>query len=99
MVGKRGDIELLPREDDEDDNNSDDELAAALTSQTPRTKYILNIINTKDVGRIKLLKGVGAKKAEAIVNCLCDLDDEYNTLSIFTPARVSNHRMAREHPS
>ena len=60
---------------DSDNDNSEDELATALVEQTPRTKHILNIINTKDVSQIKLLKGVGAKKAEAIVNCLCDLDD------------------------
>lgn len=59
-----------------DASDSEDELAHALTAQTPRTKYLLNIINTKDVSQIKLLKGVGAKKAEAIVNCLCDLEDE-----------------------
>nr|POE93466.1 kinesin-like protein kif22 [Quercus suber] len=56
--------------------SSEDELGSALTSHTPRTKLLLQIINTKDVSRIKLLKGVGAKKAEAIVNCLCDLEDE-----------------------
>lgn len=63
-----------------DDNDSEDELAASLLSQTPRTKQLLSIINTKDVSQIKLLKGVGAKKAEAIVNCLCDLDDSVTNL-------------------
>ncbi|KAF2213593.1 hypothetical protein CERZMDRAFT_39180 [Cercospora zeae-maydis SCOH1-5] len=63
----------LPEED------SEDELAASLLSQTPRTKQLLSIINTKDVSQIKLLKGVGAKKAEAIVNCLCDLEDSHVT--------------------
>jgi hypothetical protein len=42
--------------------------------QTPRTKHLLAIINSRDVSQIKLLKGVGAKRAEAIANCLCDLD-------------------------
>jgi DNA uptake protein ComE-like DNA-binding protein len=46
-----------------------------LAAQTPRTKRLIAIINTRDVNKIKLLKGVGSKKAEAIVNCLCDLDD------------------------
>jgi hypothetical protein len=46
-----------------------------LSAQTPRTKRLIAIINTRDVNQIKLLKGVGSKKAEAIVNCLCDLDD------------------------
>ncbi|CAK4002780.1 Kinesin KIF22 [Lecanosticta acicola] len=62
------------------DEDSEDELGAALVAQTPRTKQLLDIINTKDVSQIKLLKGVGAKKAEAIVNCLCDLDDSVTTL-------------------
>ena len=42
--------------------------------QTPRTKHLLAIINSRDVSQIKLLKGVGAKRAEAIANCLCDLE-------------------------
>ncbi|KAF2147452.1 uncharacterized protein K452DRAFT_293866 [Aplosporella prunicola CBS 121167] len=41
---------------------------------TPRTQRLLHIINTRDLAQIKLLKGVGAKKAEAIVNCLCEMD-------------------------
>ncbi|KAK5115514.1 hypothetical protein LTR62_001173 [Meristemomyces frigidus] len=60
----------------EDSSSSEDELATALSEQTPRTKHILRIINTKDVSQIKLLKGVGPKKAEMIVNCLCDLDED-----------------------
>lgn len=43
---------------------------------TPRTSHLLRIINTRDVSQIKLLKGVGAKKAEAIVDCMCEMDDE-----------------------
>lgn len=43
---------------------------------TPRTSHLLRVINTRDVSQIKLLKGVGAKKAEAIVDCLCEMDDE-----------------------
>ncbi|KAK1061046.1 hypothetical protein LTR74_011387 [Friedmanniomyces endolithicus] len=62
--------------DTADNDTSEDELATALVAQTPRTKHLLDIINTKDVSQIKLLKGVGAKKAETIVNCLCDLDDD-----------------------
>ncbi|PLB50181.1 kinesin-domain-containing protein [Aspergillus steynii IBT 23096] len=44
------------------------------TTLSPRTIHILSIINTRDVSQIKLLKGVGAKKAEAIVDCLCEMD-------------------------
>ncbi|KAK4991447.1 hypothetical protein LTR66_001783 [Elasticomyces elasticus] len=61
------------------DIDSEDELAAALGARhphdTPRTQQLLRIINSRDVSQIKLLKGVGAKKAEMIVNCLCDLGD------------------------
>ena len=63
-------------------SDSEDELAHALVAQTPRTKHLLSIINTKDVSQIKLLKGVGAKKAEAIVNCLCDLEDDARVTSL-----------------
>jgi DNA uptake protein ComE-like DNA-binding protein len=54
-----------------------DEVSYAATpeDQTPRTTRLLKIINTKDVTQIKALKGVGAKKADAIVNCLVDMDD------------------------
>lgn len=61
-----------PSETEED---SEDELARSLLrTQTPRTKQLLQIINSRDVSRIQLLKGVGKKKAEAIVNCLLDLE-------------------------
>jgi DNA uptake protein ComE-like DNA-binding protein len=45
---------------------------------SPRTKNLLRIINTRDVSQIRALKGVGAKKAEAIVSSLCDMDDDEN---------------------
>lgn len=63
--------------------DSEDELAdlavfpttsSGSVEQTPRTKHLLAIINSRDVSQIKLLKGVGAKRAEAIANCLCDLE-------------------------
>ncbi|KAF2773720.1 kinesin-domain-containing protein [Teratosphaeria nubilosa] len=60
----------------DDDDDSEDELASALTAQTPRTKQLLKIINTKDVSQIQMLKGIGAKKAAMIVDAICDLDDD-----------------------
>ena len=39
--------------------------------QTPRTKQLLEIINGRDISQIRLLRGVGVKKAEAIVEALC----------------------------
>lgn len=44
--------------------------------QTPRTKQLLDIVNARDISQIKLLKGVGAKKAEAIVEALCDAHED-----------------------
>jgi hypothetical protein len=37
---------------------------------TPRTKYLLDIVNTRDVAQIKRLQGLGAKRAEGIVEYL-----------------------------
>jgi DNA uptake protein ComE-like DNA-binding protein len=42
---------------------------------SPRTQQLLNIINTRDISQIRALKGVGNKKAEAIVSSLCEMDD------------------------
>ncbi|KAF1848499.1 kinesin family protein-like protein [Cucurbitaria berberidis CBS 394.84] len=44
--------------------------------QTPRTTHLLKIINSRDINQIKALKGVGAKKADNIVNCLVEMNDE-----------------------
>ncbi|EXJ88893.1 kinesin family member 22 [Capronia epimyces CBS 606.96] len=48
---------------------------------TPRTQHLLDVINTRDVSRIKTLSGLGAKRAEGIVEYLnlaaeaeCDTD-------------------------
>ncbi|KAJ9603631.1 hypothetical protein H2200_011817 [Cladophialophora chaetospira] len=39
-------------------------------SVTPRTRYLLDIINSRDVMQIKTLSGLGAKRAEGIVEYL-----------------------------
>lgn len=39
--------------------------------QTPRTRQLLEIVNGRDIAQIRLLKGVGVRKAEAIVEALC----------------------------
>jgi hypothetical protein len=44
--------------------------------QTPRTSHLLKIINSRDVNQIKGLKGVGIKKADAIVSCLVEMERE-----------------------
>lgn len=42
---------------------------------TPRTRQVLDIVNSQDVKRLRLLRGVGAKKAEAIIEALCGSED------------------------
>ena len=42
--------------------------------QTPRTRQLLEIVNARDVNQIKLLKGVGAKKAGTILEALRGAD-------------------------
>ncbi|KAL8912263.1 MAG: hypothetical protein Q9171_002718 [Xanthocarpia ochracea] len=44
---------------------------SAGSAGSPRTKQLLSIINSRDVGQIRLLQGVGAKRAEAMVEALC----------------------------
>jgi DNA uptake protein ComE-like DNA-binding protein len=53
----------------------DDLESAAPGEQTPRTSHLLKIINSRDVNQIKALKGVGSKKADAIVNCLMEMNN------------------------
>ncbi|WEW60632.1 hypothetical protein PRK78_006119 [Emydomyces testavorans] len=50
-------------------NHEDD-----VVRQSPRTSHILSVINSRNINQIKLLRGVGVKKAEAIVDCLCEMD-------------------------
>ena len=47
---------------------------------TPRTKQLLDIVNTRDLGQMRLLKGVGAKKAEAILEALCAGEEDEDEL-------------------
>lgn len=44
---------------------------------TPRTKFLLDVINTRDISRIKALSGVGVKRAEGIVEFLADFDSGF----------------------
>ena len=52
-------------------------------SLTPRTAQLLDVINSRDISKIKLLKGVGAKRADGIVECLQEMDelDEVNGMA------------------
>ncbi|KAF2237278.1 kinesin-domain-containing protein [Viridothelium virens] len=56
---------------------------------SPRTSTLLQIINTRDLKQIRSLKGVGAKRAAAIVDALCEMDagsgsEEATTMSTIT---------------
>lgn len=50
------------------------------SAPTPRTKQLLDIVNTKDISQIRLLRGVGAKKAVAIVEALCAGEEDEDEL-------------------
>ncbi|KAL8995233.1 MAG: hypothetical protein Q9188_006865 [Gyalolechia gomerana] len=39
-------------------------------ADTPRTKRLLEIVNSQDIRRLRLLRGVGVKKAEAMIEAL-----------------------------
>ena len=43
---------------------------------TPRTKYLIDVLNTKSISKLKALSGLGVKKAEAIVDYLDDAGKE-----------------------
>lgn len=44
-------------------------------NHTPRTTHILSVINSRNVNHIKSLRGIGAKKAEAIIDRMRELDN------------------------
>lgn len=48
---------------------------AASTKDPNATRQLLEIVNSRDVTQIRSLKGVGAKKAEAIVNALFEMNE------------------------
>ncbi|KAL4875823.1 P-loop containing nucleoside triphosphate hydrolase protein [Aspergillus karnatakaensis] len=57
---------------------------------SPRTIHLLSIINSRDVSQIKLLKGVGVKKAEAIVDCLCEMDQSLERSEVDAHVRINS---------
>ncbi|BCR83114.1 kinesin family protein [Aspergillus chevalieri] len=58
------------------DNEDSDVTERDKDAPSPRTIHLLSVVNSRDVNQIKLLKGVGVKKAEAIVDCLCEMDQK-----------------------
>ena len=61
-------------------SNLSSEVTDCNSAATPRTKSLLDIVNTRDVAQIRLLKGVGIKKAEAIVEALCAGEEDEDEL-------------------
>ena len=59
--------------------SSPDPLASSgegvLPDNTPRTQHLLDVMNTRDVAQIKSLDGLGAKRAEGIVEYLAEQDE------------------------
>ena len=53
---------------------------------SPRTMQLLSIINSRDIAQIQTLKGVGAKKAEAIVDRLCEMDQSSSNVDTSSAA-------------
>ena len=51
------------------------ELDQSSSAPTPRTQYLIDILNSRSVSKLKALNGLGVKKAEAIVQHLQDDED------------------------
>ena len=58
------------------------------SAQTPRTKHLLRIINSRDTAQIRLLKGVGTKKAEGIVEALLAADQGSDKVPVVSLAQL-----------
>lgn len=61
-----------------DENDSNQE-ASFNNVATPRTRHLINTLNTRNVSKLKALNGLGIKKAEAIVEHLIDRGTELET--------------------
>lgn len=55
--------------------------------ETPRTKQLLDIVNSRDIRQIRMLKGVGAKKAESIIEALCAGEEDEDEIQTVTSLR------------
>lgn len=54
---------------------------------SPKTRQLLSIINSRSLSQIKSLKGVGAKKAEGIVNTLLEADGYVTSLEMLAEVK------------
>ena len=73
--------------------NSTSQVSESLNAKdprlTPRTKQLLKIVNSRDLAQIRCLRGVGAKKAEAIRDALCaDEEDELQERMVHSLAEL-----------
>ncbi|KAL9094417.1 MAG: hypothetical protein Q9165_003267 [Trypethelium subeluteriae] len=68
------------------------DLSAASDEQptSPRTSTLLQIINTRDLKQIRSLKGVGAKRAAAIVDALCEMDTGAGAEEALTTSTITS---------
>ena len=66
-----------------------DPLEANDIALTPRTKRLLDIVNTRDLAQIRCLRGIGLKKAEAIRDALgADEEDELHGYTVHSLAEL-----------
>ncbi|EXJ94733.1 kinesin family member 22 [Capronia coronata CBS 617.96] len=49
---------------------TDEQAESETGTVTPRTRYLLDVINSRDVSKIRTLSGLGAKRAEGIIEYL-----------------------------
>ena len=54
-------------------------ITAKAEDHSPGTRRLLGIINTRDVAQIRLLRGIGSKKAEGIIEAMCSVGNEEAT--------------------
>ena len=66
-----------------------DDHEAVNGEQTPRTKRLLHTINTRNASQIRLLRGVGVKKAEVILEALCAGDEDDDDHQVHSLAQLA----------
>jgi len=68
---------IAPRADSPDPlvDRDGQEADQSMPAPTPRTQYLIDILNSRSVSKLKALNGLGVKKAEAIVQHLQEDED------------------------
>ena len=57
---------------------------------TPRTKQVLEIINTRDIRRLRVMQGIGPKRAEKLLEALCGGEDADEARQVRNLAELGN---------